>query len=170
MGHFRPHERGHMNRLLSYSMGKPRWWWKESCSYGYIIRSIGLRIRYGFPSEYHWGISNHFWPALSTPTVQTIPSRVQRGQGDTSLFHVKWPGGMTTWRHHATEVLAAWDDMSERGIMTPSEPSSCSFECQRWRCMRVARIARMMIWKLYGGGSVCNDSVSRDAYLSNKTS
>jgi len=42
-------------------------------------------------------------------------------------------------------------DMSDIGIPTKApEPCAYWFTSQRWRCMRVARIARIMNWKLHG--------------------
>ncbi|KAG2038799.1 hypothetical protein BDR03DRAFT_282399 [Suillus americanus] len=52
-------------------------------------------------------------------------------------------------RHYAVEFT---DDMSDIGIyIRAPEPCGCWLICQRWRCMRVARIARIMNWKLYVG-------------------
>jgi len=42
------------------------------------------------------------------------------------------------------------NEMSDIGICTRAlELCGCWFVCQRWRCMRVARVARIMNWKSY---------------------
>lgn len=46
------------------------------------------------------------------------------------------------------------DDTSVKGMSMTAEECICRSTCQRWRCMRVARIARMMSWKLHCGGGL----------------